>query len=58
MRSQQYLDGAAMMRKRCIAWLHARAKTMNDPHAEAILNSAAENMGWEIKAPTKEGDTP
>lgn len=29
-----------------IAWLHARAEQMNDPHARSILNSAATNLGW------------
>ena len=29
----------------CIAWLHARALEMNDPHARAILNVAAYNLG-------------
>lgn len=29
----------------CIAWLHERAREMNDPHAKAVLNSAAFNLG-------------
>ena len=29
-----------------ITVLHAWAKTMNDPHAEAVLNSAAFHLGW------------
>lgn len=28
-----------------IAWLHAEAKTMNDPKAAAILNTAAYGLG-------------
>jgi len=28
-----------------ISWLHARAEEMGDPHAKAILNTAAFNMG-------------
>jgi hypothetical protein len=28
-----------------VTWLHARAKEMNDPHAIAILNSAAFSLG-------------
>lgn len=35
-------------RRRCVAWLHARADSMNDPHARAVLNSAATNLGWTI----------
>lgn len=31
---------------RCaVTWLHGRAKEMNDPHAVAILNTAAFNLG-------------
>lgn len=29
----------------CITWLHRRAASMNDPHARAILNSAAFALG-------------
>lgn len=32
-----------------VTWLHARAAEMNDPHAVAILNSAATNLGWDIE---------
>ena len=32
-----------------IAWLHKRAEQMNDPHAKAILNTAAFQMGVEAK---------
>jgi hypothetical protein len=35
----------------CIAWLHARADTMNDPHAKSVLNSAAFNLGRDKPAP-------
>lgn len=31
-----------------IAWLHKRALDMNDPHARAILNTAAYHMGNEL----------
>ena len=37
-----------------ITWLHNRAKSMNDPKATAILNSAAFDLGDEIR----EGRTP
>lgn len=30
-------------------WLHKHAGTMNDPHAKAILNTAAYQMGVESK---------
>ena len=32
-----------------VTWLALRAKAMNDPHAEQILNSAATNMGWALR---------
>lgn len=32
-----------------ITWLHRRAEGMNDPHAKAILNSAAFDLGNEIR---------
>lgn len=32
-----------------IAWLHARALEMNDPHARTIINTAAFNMGVDGK---------
>lgn len=32
-----------------ITWLHERASKMNDPHARAVLNSAAFNMGIDRK---------
>ena len=31
-----------------IAWLHARANEMNDPHAISILNSAAFSLGNDL----------
>lgn len=37
-----------------INWLHQRAEAMNDEKAKAILNSAAFNLGNEIR----EGHTP
>lgn len=30
-----------------VTWLHKRADEMNDPHARAVLNSAATNLGWD-----------
>jgi hypothetical protein len=35
-----------------IAWLHARADEMADPHAKAILNTAAHDLGVAKLAPT------
>ena len=35
----------------CIAWLHQRAAEMNDPHAKAVLNSAAFNLGTDKPSP-------
>lgn len=32
-----------------ITWLHERAKSMNDPHARDVLNSAAFQMGVDAK---------
>lgn len=32
-----------------IAWLHKRAGEMNDPHAKAVLNTAAFQMGVDGK---------
>lgn len=32
-----------------ITWLHRRAGQMNDPHARAVLNSAAFDLGNEIR---------
>lgn len=50
-RSPRFRDGARWAVRRCIAWLHARAGQMNDPHARALLNSAAFGMGhWKRSA--------
>lgn len=35
--------------KKCIAWLHAEAARMNDPHARSVLNNAAFHMGVQFK---------
>lgn len=35
----------------CITWLHERAASMNDPHAKAILNTAAFNLGVDKPEP-------
>lgn len=33
-----------------ITWLHKRALEMNDPHAQAILNVAADDIGHQAKS--------
>jgi len=50
MRSDHYTMGRREGIKYCVEWLHKRAKEMNDPHAVAILNCAAFNLGWAAKA--------
>lgn len=37
-----------------IAWLHTHADTMNDPHAQRVLNSAAFSLG--VDKPDPDGD--
>lgn len=32
-----------------ITWLHAQAKTMNDPHAQIVLNMAASDLGTVLR---------
>lgn len=44
-RSKQFEDGFHHALGRCVTWLHERANLMNDPHARAILNSAANALG-------------
>jgi hypothetical protein len=41
-----------------ITWLHERAKEMNDPHARAVLNSAAFGLGTEKTMLTPTAPTP
>ncbi len=50
-RSRAYRDGARWALRRCIAWLHAEAASMNDPKARSVLYSAAFGMGcWKQSA--------
>lgn len=35
--------------RRAITWLHEEAKTMNDVHAQIVLNNAAFHLGVELK---------
>jgi hypothetical protein len=48
-RAPQYMHGRREAIKWAVTWLHQRALEMNDPHAKAILNSAAFNMGSDAK---------
>ena len=52
MRSEQYDQGRRNGIKACVEWLHDRAAEMNDPHARAILNSAAFGLGVQFKDQT------
>jgi hypothetical protein len=49
MRAPQYEHGRRNGVKACVEWLHERAREMNDPHARAILNTAALGMGKQFK---------
>lgn len=42
----------------CIAWLHAHADTMNDPHARRVLNGAAFSLGVDKPTPCGVETTP
>ena len=48
--SDHHENGRRYGVKGCVAWLHARAEEMNDPHAKTILNTAAFNMGTTLRA--------
>jgi hypothetical protein len=48
-RSEQFTQGYRSAAKDAVQWLHERAASMNDPHAVQVLNSAATNLGWDIK---------
>ena len=52
--SAQYSQGYRCAMKRAVAWLHHRADEMNDPHAKAILDSAAFNLGVAAQGPAAE----
>lgn len=36
--------------RRAITWLHQRAHNMHDPHAQQVLNSAAFDLGLDLKS--------
>lgn len=50
MRSHQYQQGRRNGVKACVEWLHEEAGKMNDPHARALLNTAAWHMGVQFKS--------
>jgi hypothetical protein len=50
---EQYRVGFQHGLRAAITWLHGRAKTMDDPHAELVLDSAATNLGWDAQKMTK-----
>jgi hypothetical protein len=45
---EQYRIGYRRGIRRAVAWLHERAKEMNDPHAVALLNTAGFNLGVDL----------
>lgn len=48
-RAPQYIDGRRNGIKWAVTWLHERANEMNDPHAKAVLDAAAFEMGNDAK---------
>ncbi|NVZ10566.1 hypothetical protein HW932_14975 [Allochromatium humboldtianum] len=47
MKANEYRRGYHDGLREAIAWIHARAEEMNDPHAKAVLNTAAFHLGVE-----------
>lgn len=48
--TQDYKRGHRDGIRFAITWLHKRAKEMNDPHAQQVLNAAAFSLGVDAKA--------
>lgn len=44
-RSRQFLDGWRHSEKSLVAWLYNRSRCMGDPHAQVILDLAADDFG-------------
>lgn len=44
-RSPDFRAGHRLALRAAVAWLHAEAEAMNDPHAKRILDSAAFRLG-------------
>ncbi len=45
MKISEYHRGYRDAMRAAITWLHAQARTMNDPHARQLLNNAAFSLG-------------
>ena len=61
MKADEYRRGYHDGLREAITWLHARAEEMNDPHAKAILNTAAFHLGVEMAGKRRQlpiADTP
>jgi hypothetical protein len=48
-RSPQYVQGFRAASKGAVAWLHARARSMSDARAAALLNGVADSLGRHFK---------
>jgi hypothetical protein len=44
-RSRQFIDGWRHSEKSLVAWLYNRSQCMDDPHAQGILDVAADDFG-------------
>lgn len=49
-RSPSYRQGQRNAQTWAVEWLHQRAQSMNDPHAQGLLNGAAFDLGIDGKA--------
>ena len=47
-RNTDYKNGERAGIRQAIAWLHSRAKTMNDPNEKAVLNTSAYHIGIDL----------
>jgi hypothetical protein len=47
-RDERHMQGYRQAAKYAVEWLHRRANEMGDPHAKAILNTAAFNLGGDF----------
>ena len=47
MNADEYRRGYHDGLREAIAWIHAQAEEMNDPHAKAVLNTEAFHLGVE-----------
>ena len=51
MKITEYERGHQDAIRAAITWLHAEAKSMNDPHARRLLDSAADSLGAAFAKP-------